>query len=118
MDGLRRKLWGIEVRAPRIEEETGERREERRELVAWIPSWILCCNMLPFPSCVLFFLTTLLFSSPAFLCFSFRGFLQQIAMEWIPPVLFLFLCIVLCVTRCVVWMSERWGLVEGLGQNE
>jgi hypothetical protein len=57
MDGLRRKLWGIEVRAPRIEEETGERREERRELVAWIPAWILCCNMLPFPSCVLFFLT-------------------------------------------------------------
>jgi hypothetical protein len=98
-----------------LEEETGK--GERRELVAWIPAWILCCNMLPSLHVFCFFLTTLLFSSPPF-CFSFQGFLQQIAMEWIPP--FPVSCIVLCVTRWCVCVSERWRSRLGIraGMNE
>lgn len=65
--------------------------------MAWIPAWILCCNMLPSLHVFCFFLQLFYFFT--FFLFSFQGFLQQ--SQWNGFHLFLFLCIVLCVSRCV-----------------
>jgi hypothetical protein len=58
MGGLRRRLWGTEHlelvggnECGSGEERRGEMRDEK-ELAAWIPAWILCCNTFVFPSCV------------------------------------------------------------------
>jgi hypothetical protein len=65
--------------------------------VAWIPAWILCCNMIPSLHVFAFFLQ--LFYCLHLLSVFFSGISSTIAMEWIPP--FLFPCILLCVSRCV-----------------
>jgi hypothetical protein len=73
--------------------------------VAWIPAWILCCNMVPSLHVFAFsYNSSIAFT---FFLFSFQGFLQQLQWNGFHP--FLFLCIVLCVTRCVYERERSLG---------